>query len=412
MLTNDEAGSGGNGYDPSFHVLEIAGNAIVGGMEKYVYNLVQHLPNQGFKVTCVTPFHSAFTSSLRQLGSEVYITIMDNDPYWRSIQFVTQLVRYQHIDLIHAHMPRAHVLAGIVGSLTGVPVVATVHGMEITNQELAICRTTGSHLTVVCQEAYSQGLALGLPPDRMTLIPNGVDLKVYNTNRTGASFRKALHISPDVTLVGFVGRLAWEKGPDTFVQMAEMVHKQLPDVHFAIVGEGPEEDEVKKQILAAGMENYIHMAGLWTNTWEVYPAFDVVAQTSRVEGMPFALLEAMACGKPVAAFGVGGVGEIIEVGSTGLLAAGTDVHGLASGLVNLLECPERMRQYGQAGRKRIEEYFDLQHSTKTMGNLFHRILGKASKEMQPKWTYANSETRDKTEHQSVELDPNLFQKRK
>ncbi len=166
MLTNDEAGSGGNGYDPSFHVLEIAGNAIVGGMEKYVYNLVQHLPNQGFKVTCVTPFHSAFTSSLRQLGSEVYITIMDNDPYWRSIQFVTQLVRYQHIDLIHAHMPRAHVLAGIVGSLTGVPVVATVHGMEITNQELAICRTTGSHLTVVCQEAYSQGLALGLPrPD-------------------------------------------------------------------------------------------------------------------------------------------------------------------------------------------------------------------------------------------------------
>jgi glycosyltransferase involved in cell wall biosynthesis len=113
---------------------------------------------------------------------------------------------------------------------------------------------------------------------------------------------------------------------------------------------------------------------LWPNTWEVYPAFDILAQTSRVEGMPFALLEAMACGCPVIAMGVGGVAEIIEVGTTGLLSAPGDWAGLGDGVIKLLDNPERMKSLGQAGRKRVEEYFDLQNSVRWMAILFNRLL--------------------------------------
>jgi glycosyltransferase involved in cell wall biosynthesis len=185
-----------------------------------------------------------------------------------------------------------------------------------------------------------------------------------------------LHLSPEVPLVGFVGRLAWEKGPDQFIQMAEHIHKQRPEVHFALVGDGPMEDELRKWITEAEMDKFIHVPGLWTNTWEVYPAFDILAQTSRVEGMPFALLEGMACGCPIVAMGVGGVAEIVEVGTTGLLSAPTDWAGLGDGALKLLDNPERIRVMGSAARKRVEELFDLQNSMRQMGVLFHRILGR------------------------------------
>ncbi len=369
MLTNSE-----NTDEGQIHVLEIAGNAIVGGMEKYVYNLVQSLPPAYFKVTVLTLFESAFTNSLRQLGAEVYITNMDNDPPWRSIQFTTELIRHLKVNLIHAHLPRAHVLGGISARLTGIPAVATIHGMDITSQELGICRTTGTHLTVVCHEAFSQALALGIPADRLTLIPNGVDLKTFCTNRTGISFRKAQHIPPNAPLVGFVGRLAWEKGPDQFVQLAKHIHIQLPDVHFAMVGEGPMESDLAEMVNQAGLGDVFHVAGLWTNTWDVYPAFDILVQTSRVEGMPFCLLEGMACGKPVAAMGVGGVPEVVEVGSTGLLSAAGDWVGLGDGIISLISNPERLKQMSHAARKRAEDNFDLQDSIRLMANLFYRLL--------------------------------------
>jgi glycosyltransferase involved in cell wall biosynthesis len=371
MLTQAE-----NSDDSQIHILEIAGNSIVGGMEKYVYNMVQGLPPAYFKVTVLTLFESPFTASLRQLGADVYITNMDNDPPWRSIQFTTELIRHLQVDLVHAHLPRAHVLGGISARLTGIPIVATVHGMDITTQELGICRTTGSHLTVVCHEAFSQALALGLPADRLTLIPNGVDLKSFCANRTGISFRKAMHISLNTPLIGFVGRLAWEKGPDLFFQVAEQIHTRMPEAHFVIVGEGPMEDELCEMVHKARMEDVFHLAGLWTNTWEVYPAFDILVQTSRVEGMPFALLEGMACGKPVAAMGVGGVPEIIEVGTTGILSASGDWGGLADGIVKLLADPERMKQMSHAARKRAEDNFDLQDSIRLMASLFYQMLGR------------------------------------
>jgi glycosyltransferase involved in cell wall biosynthesis len=134
------------------------------------------------------------------------------------------------------------------------------------------------------------------------------------------------------------------------------------------------EAELREWIQEANLDPFIHMPGLWTNTWEVYPAFDILAQTSRVEGMPFALLEAMACGCPVVAMGVGGVAEIVEVGTTGLLAAPTDWAGMGDGMLKLLDNPERIRMMGSAARKRVEELFDVQPSMRLMGALFHQIL--------------------------------------
>jgi glycosyltransferase involved in cell wall biosynthesis len=365
-----ERTSGENGH--AVHVLEVVGNAIVGGMERYVEGLVQHLAPQGFRFTCLSPYESAFTASLRARGCEVFVTPMFDDPYWPSIQLAAELVRHLGIDVLHAHMPRAHVLAGLAGCVTGVPAVATVHVRDVTAQVLGIARTTGTHQIVVCQAAYLRALALGLPPEQLTLVPNGVDVKAFTPGRDGSRLRANLGVPADAPLVGFVGRLSPEKGPDLFVRMAEHVHRRRPDVHFVLVGEGPLEAELAGMVQAMRLHERVHLAGAMTAA-DAYPALDLLAQTSHSEGMPLVLLEAMACGLPVVAIGTGGVLEVVEAGSTGLLASSGDWVAVGEAVLELLREPGRRRAMGQAGRRRVEEHFRLETSTRRTGEVLRRL---------------------------------------
>lgn len=388
MLSKNHNGA----EDESLHVLEILGNAIVGGMEIYVRNLIHQLPNHRFRVTCLCPYESAYTTALRQMGCTVFTTPMHDDPPWRSIQLAVEIVRSEHIDLIHAHLPRAHVLAGLVGCLTQTPVVATVHGMTLTTQELGFSRTTGTHLITVCREAHLHALALGVPAERVTFIPNGVDINTFVPHISGQAFREQLGVSPEAPLVGFVGRLAWEKGPDQFIRAAAHVHRQRPEVHFALVGEGNMQDELLQMVIEMGLSECVHLAGLCSDTSQIYPAFDLVAQTSRVEGMPFALLEAMACGRPVVAINVGGVVELVEVGTSGLLLGPGDWEGVGNAIIDLLSRPMDLTEMGRMARQRVVQSFDLNQSVRLTADLFDRLANvKSSRRVNwlSKWPAVN-----------------------
>jgi glycosyltransferase involved in cell wall biosynthesis len=369
------------------HVLEIVGNAIVGGMEKSVINLVQNLPPQRFRFTCLCPFQSPFTRSLKESSCEVFVAPLRDDPTWRSLQMAVEIVRHHHVDLIHAHLPSAHILAGLTGMITQIPTLATIHGMSLTVHELGISRMTQTHLIVVCQEAYAQALSLGIAPQNLSRIPNGINTKVFSPMRASERLKTALGLSPTVPLVGFVGRLAWEKGPDEFLRMAAHVHQRRKSVHFVLIGEGPLRQELIQLIHELQLQDCVHLAGLWDDMAEVYSALDVLVVTSRSEGMPLAILEAMACERPVIAVAVGGVPEIIEEGVTGYLIPPGDwkggasaytgaSQGLETALINLLDDPQKRDAFGHAARGRIEQLFNLGTSASLIGNLYTRLAKK------------------------------------
>lgn len=389
MVPAEESNGSSNGLSqgashPPLNLLEVIGNAIVGGMESYVHNLVTHLPAIEFNIVCLCPYESAFTQALRRKGCTIFITPMRDDPAWCAIEMAVEVVRNFRIDLIHAHLLNAHTLAGLTSRLTAVPAVATIHTMTIPTQEACVARATGTHLITVCQQAYGQALALGIGHERVTHITNGVDIETFKLGRDRNQFRRAVGVPLDAPLVGFVGRLAWEKGPDKFVQMAGRVLQHRSDVHFVLVGEGPMEDEVRGLIERMKLADRIHLAGIWANTEAVYPAFDIFVQTSRSEAMPLAILEAMACGVPVAAIAVGGVAEQLEAGTTGILlqpgewpgvasSFPGDWEGVASAVLMMLGHPALLKKMGEAGRQRVEEVFDLRASVQQTGALFQRL---------------------------------------
>ena len=362
--------------DNRVSVLEIIGTATRGGMENHIINFLKNLPADKFRITCICPCESQFTMALRQLGVEgVFVTPLADNPEWRSIQMAVEVARLHQVDVLHAHMPKSHVLAGLAGCLIHKPVVATVHGMHVTAHELGVALAVKSHLITNCQETYIQALALGVPEERVNLFHNGVDIEAFTPGKSGKKLRNLINVPAGSTLVGFVGRLEPEKGPDLFLRAAGYVHDVLPDVHFVIVGDGSMLKKLGQMGKQMQLERHLHFVDWSADTAEVYPAFDLMAHTSRSDGTSLVLLEAMACGRPVVGMDVGGVREMIGNEHTGMLVEANDWEALANQIIKLLEQPKLLKLMGAAARKRIEENFNvLTNTRRTAGLLQHVAL--------------------------------------
>ena len=354
------------------NVLEIIGNADKGGMENYLKGFFGHLPSVKFNLTCICPYESDFTATLRSMGiKEIYIGRIEDDPYWRSIQLAVEIGKLNKIDVLHAHMPKAHLLAGIAGNLLGKPVVATVHGMDITAHELGITKAVNSHLITNNQEAYIQAIAMGISANRLHTVRNGIDISKFSREKNDDSFRKMIGVSPTDVLIGFVGRLDHEKGPDQFLKAARMIHDKKPNIHFVMVGEGAMVKELDKLCLDLQLSKWVHFVKWQEANWTVYPALDFLAHTSRSDGTSLVLLEAMACGIPTVAIRVGGVPEIVEHGTTGLLA--NDWEGVAENILYLLEKPLLVEKMKTASVKRVQTHFNVKTNTEKVAEIIAHL---------------------------------------
>jgi glycosyltransferase involved in cell wall biosynthesis len=213
---------------------------------------------------------------------------------------------------------------------------------------------------------------MGVPATRVTLARNGVDIATFMPDGSGARLRTTIAAPPGARLVGFVGRLEPEKGPDLFLRAAEYVHARRPDVHFVVAGEGSMREQLGEMCAPMRLDQHVHFVGWWAHTAEMYAGVDIVAHTSRSDGTSLVLLEAMACGRPAVALAVGGVLEIVENESTGLITGPGDWEGIGIRLVQLLAQPERMRRMGQA-RTRVEQHFDLRMNTQRAAEVLRQV---------------------------------------
>ncbi|MDB5999208.1 MAG: glycosyltransferase [Rhizobacter sp.] len=359
------------------NVLEVVGNAIVGGMETCVLRLCEGLARDRFNVVVACPFDGRFADHLRTLGFEVAIVQMQDDPSWSSIQMLAALVKLHRIDVLHAHLSNAHMLAGLVGKLTHTPVVATIHGRAVPMLDLEVQRLADTHLSLVCQQTYRHAITLGIDDARLHTIPNGVPLDVFTpaTSRTegGAALRLELGIPAAAPLVGFVGRLSPEKGPDVFLRAMLGTCRAHPDAHFVMVGDGPRKAQCRQFIDQFQLAHCCHLAGLRNDMPAVYGELDIAVSTSHAEAMPLALMEAMACGLPVIATRVGGVPDLVQQGLTGWLVDDSDFEGVAWHLNNLLGDAASRRLLGDAARARAVQHFSLADSVAATAALFERL---------------------------------------
>ncbi|CAN7407945.1 glycosyltransferase [Bosea sp. LjRoot9] len=174
-------------------------------------------------------------------------------------------------------------------------------------------------------------VARGIPAERVKLIPNGIDTDLFQPAADRASLKAECGVAAGDILLGFVGRLSGEKRPDKFLDVVSRLSGALP-IRAIMVGDGEELPQLQKRIATENLPVRIIAKLDRSNLPRLYGALDILVMTSSIEGMPLVMLEALACGTPVASTRVGDVERIIRDGENGFLASVDHVEVLADGI--------------------------------------------------------------------------------
>lgn len=197
-------------------------------------------------------------------------------------------------------------------------------------------------------------------PDRIRPIPSGTTPPTIDVD-AGARLRADLGLPADSVLIGTVAALEPLKGHLVLLAAARQICAEFPQVYFVISGEGVMRPQLAAYIREQQLSDRVYLLGFTPDARALTNAFDVVAFPSFYEGMPIAILEAMALAKPIVSTNVGGIPEEIEHGTSGWLVPPRDSAALADGLRQVLRDDALARQLGQAAQARFYQRFTLQH---------------------------------------------------
>jgi glycosyltransferase involved in cell wall biosynthesis len=230
-----------------------------------------------------------------------------------------------------------------------------------------------------------------VPPEKVFLVPNAVDLAPYRTLPDRSEFREEMGATQDDLVIGMVGRVAPQKNYEMFVRLARAVAPELPRSIFVVVGGGEGLPDLKRLAAELGVGGRMHFPGVRTDLPRVYAGLDVVALTSRNEGTPLSIIEAMASGRPIVATDVGGVRDLltrelrgpvdsrrlaVSEEERGLLCERDDDSDFARALIRLGRDPALRERLGGAGLRYATAFHGLPRLFDDLDSLYSRLLRK------------------------------------
>jgi glycosyltransferase involved in cell wall biosynthesis len=315
----------------------------------------------------------------------------------RSVWRTARLLRREKISVLHVHTPIAAIVGRLAARIAGTPlVIYTAHGFYFHENSRPLTKAAlialekvgaacGDFIMMVSAEDRDSALKHGIArPDGVETIYNGIDTAHYNPQRFAAQaradYRMQLGVPADAPVIGIMGRLVREKGFFEFFEAGAAVLKKHPEAWFMVVGDllpsdyDGRRDELKKHIARLGVQDRTVFVGMVNDPAPSLNAMDVFCLPSYREGMPISLLEAMAMELPAIATDIRGCREEVVHGETGWLVPAKQVVPLAEKIMWLLDNPDRARQMGVAGRRRVLEHFDIRRVVEHQLQIYHRLL--------------------------------------
>jgi len=304
----------------------------------------------------------------------------------RALWHLVRLLRAYRPDIVHTHLAKAGLLGRVAARAAGARVVVhTFHGNVLQGYFgpvrswllLQLERVLARISTAVVSIAPSQSreltrLGIGDVARRVEL-PLGLDLAPFLDPPRG-EIRRELGLAPDALVVGIVARLVPIKDLGTFLLAAQRIARARPEVRFLVVGDGPERGALEGRAEALGLAGALTFLGWRADLAAIYGDCDVVLLTSRNEGTPVSLIEALAAGRAVVATRVGGVPDVVE--GCGILVPAGDDAAVAAAALEILSDPGRRERLGRAGRDRVYPAYDAATLVTRIDSLYQRLLGR------------------------------------
>lgn len=350
-------------------ILFVSTSTTMGGAEKTLFSLATLLDPKEFETAAVISLKPLgfYARRLAATGLKTETLDVRRWPSPRSARALAAIIRRERPDIVHAFMYQAIELCRFVKRRAGVPFklvssprvsyrtrpawTLLVDRLLKSADDLLITESAASRDFLVRRLGYAQ--------DRVKTVYNGVDIARWPaSNLERQQKRLELRLGLDEVLLGTVGRLDAQKGHCVLIDAVAKL-RSFHQARCAVIGEGPWRGRLEAQIRRLGLERCFWLLGERDDVPSWLSTFEVFVLPSLWEGLPNALLEAMAMGLPVAACAVDGVCEVVTPEVNGLLVPPRDPEALARAIARLITEPELRRRLGQAARELIAERFSL-----------------------------------------------------
>lgn len=391
-----------------FNVLQVISNLDIGGAQEVVRTLAEYLALAQCGVVVCTFRDGPLRHEIERLGIPVVLLPARRASILAFPQFIADMLRIRRalsdvvhryqINVIQTHLLR--ILDFLVLTLrwsTPLRVFWTVHNYQFALRADQLprhrwllqpkrwtyrmlyrvaARWVDGFIAVSDEVQTAIGETIGSVGDKIVIIANGVDVKRYGQPVEKIRLRQQLGVPAHARVLAVVGTLKEQKGHCYLIDAAPAVLAHFPDTHWLLIGDGALRETLQAQANAAGLAQHIHFLGNRSDVPALLAASDGFVLPSLWEGLPMALIEAMASGLPIVATEVSGTKQVMVAGETGLLVPPGSVPHLQAAMLDMVSNPQRAQAMGAAAQRRVEALFSARKQAEEHVALFQRA-----------WTY-------------------------
>ena len=303
---------------------------------------------------------------------------------------VSRQLRRDRVKIVHTYLSDANVVGAVASMVARIPILL-VSKRSLDRYAKRSQRWTHYIVNCLSDRVVANAQAIkdfvvrheGCPVEKIVVIPNGIKKGATPllSNGQARAMRQSLGLGPSEHIVGTIGRLVWKKGHEHFLEAASTVLRQEPNTTFVMVGDGPRRRELEQYAQDLGIAQQVRFLGQRVDTQKLLSIFDTFVLPSVIEGMPNALLEALAASRPVVVTDVGGNGEIVTDGQTGIIVPPRDPLVMAESIIRLLRDRDLARQLGLNGAHFVTEHFHFDRTLDAMQSLYEEVLSENGIEM-------------------------------
>jgi glycosyltransferase involved in cell wall biosynthesis len=353
------------------------------GAERVVVTLSSALEDMGVRsiVTAIVNQGQASDAGVnekaRKLGLTTEEVISKGRIDRNLVGSLRELITRHQIDVIHCHGIKPGLYSLLAARNRKVALVSTCHLWVIENARDWLITALDRGLLHAFDEvvAVSASMApqlrsFGIPHK---IVDNGIDLKPFSNPQSTLIQERGWQGRP---IIGAIGRLAEQKGLPYLLRAAPEILRENPAALFIFAGDGPDQEALQAEANNLGIQESVHFLGVQENIPGLLSSIDVLAMPSLSEGMPMALLEAMAAGRAVVATRVGAIPKVIDHGVNGWLIDSGDVNGLATGINEILRSGDFRARLGRAARRTIESRFSAEIMAKNYLDIYREAAAR------------------------------------
>lgn len=350
-----------------------------GGQEHRIINEMEGMLKRGHHVVLATRPQCRIREEAKHRGIPVLTMDMRGKFDLRAILTLSRFLKQENIQVVNTHSGVDSWIGAFAAKLASTPVLVRTRHLNLplkrnwlnfvhylADQIISCGETMRTHLVEGC----------GFPPEQIISIPTGIDFTRFSPTRTRQEVRLELGIAPGDFLVLMVGIIRSVKRHALALQAFQQMLKQYPAAHMVLAGDGPMRQEMEQLADTLGIAERVHFLGHRKDAPDLMAAADVLLLTSRSEGVPQAVTQALGLGTPVVATSVGGVPELIRHEETGLLVPPENPQAVTDALLRIAADPGLAARLGAAGREHVLAQFSLDAMLDKTEALFDALLAR------------------------------------